>query len=525
MKYILLILLSVSFLYAKSKDSCYSIQLSSFIQNKSQVYNFASHHYPKSCQLIEFTNTNAIRCGCFEKYSEVKKELKLLQKSYSKAMQVTTYKYRFKTEVKSITSELVQESEIKEIPQVQNNSFDFLEDMTFQGNLDIVGQTYLKAPLAKNPYNITSSANLEAQYNKNDFKAKVKLKIQGDYDDISTDKQTHRSFLRIDELYAEYDFEDDQIFFGKNIRFWGALEVRNITDNFNNDELRGDPFYKDKLGSWNTSYSHFTDNGEFSIIVKLYEQAREMSAFPYVYYYFPSTVGSVPLLYDNSLISEEGNTRPSVYLKYSASTESEYPIDYSFIYENGYDSQRYYTQKIDPASSSVSIQENAYLVNKFLTCNTMVVNSTLIKLEAVYADVINNKDISDYIHLGLGVEHTLTRVYKEADLGLISEYYSYTTLENDKRDDLELFELFQNDLFLGARYTLNDQESTTLVGGMILDLDYDEQVYYLEYETRLADIIKVNFDYRYISPSKDSITAFHLMGVHERLSLKLGYYF
>ena len=246
-----------------------------------------------------------------------------------------------------------------------------------------------------------------------------------------------------------------------------------------------------------------------------------MSAFPYVYYPF----GVLALKYENKLLTEDGDTRPSVYLKYSASTDSQYPIDYSIIFENGYDSQRYYTQTFNPASNSVVANENAYLVNKFLTYNTMVVNSTLLKLEAVYADVIDNEEISDYIHLGLGAENTLTQFYKGADLGLILEYYSYTTLESDKRGDLELFELFQNDIFLGARYTLNDSQDTALVGGAILDLDYDEQVYYIEYETRLAEIIKVNFDYRYIEPSKDSATVFHLMGVHERLSLELGYYF
>ncbi|MDF1884094.1 hypothetical protein JHD49_09100 [Sulfurimonas sp. SAG-AH-194-C21] len=408
----------------------------------------------------------------------------------------------------------------------------FLNDISFQGNFDLIGQSYLQAPQGKNPFNITGLANLEIKYTKDDFTAKAKIRAQQDYHDFNIEddnQQTDRSFIRVDELYAQYDFEDDQILFGKNIRFWGALEVRNITDNFNSDELRVDPFYKDKLGSWNASYSHFTENGELSIIVKLYEQSRQMSAFPYVYYYFPSTVqtpiGTAPLVYDNELLSQEGSTRPSVYLKYSASTDSDYPIDYSVIFENGYDSQRYYTQKFNIDSNSLSIQENAYLVNKFLTYNTMVVNATLIKLEAVYADVINNDKISDYIHLGLGVEHTMTQVYKEANLGLIAEYYSYTTLENDKYNDLKLFELFQNDLFIGTRYTLNDAQDSALIGGVIIDLDYDEQVYYIEYETRLADIIKVNFDYRYIQPSKDTATAFNLMGVHERLSLKLGYYF
>ena len=264
------------------------------------------------------------------------------------------------------------------------------------------------------------------------------------------------------------------------------------------------------------------------MIVKFYEQDRKMSAYPYVYYYFPQTVlppANIPLQYSKKLHTEKSEFRPSVYLKYSGSTDTQYPLDYSIILENGYDSQRYYTQTLSADATSVISNENAYLVNKALSYNTLVLGPTLLKLEAVYADVIDNDVISDYYHIGLGVEHTLTQIYKESDLGLIAEYYRYETLEDEKRDDLQLFELFQNDLFLGLRYSFNEGNDASIVGGVILDLDYDEQVYYLEYEGRIADMFKINFDYRYIVPSQDYSTAFNLMGKHQRISLKMGYFF
>jgi len=178
-----------------------------------------------------------------------------------------------------------------------------------------------------------------------------------------------------------------------------------------------------------------------------------MPAYPYVYYYFPSHVPvapnvSLPLVYDDKLLTKASRYRPSIYLKYADTTDTEYALDYAFIFENGYDSQRYYTKALQ-ANNIVTTQENAYLVNKFMTYDTLVVGATLYKLEASYADIIDDKLISDYIHLGLGAEHTLSQVYKEADLGLLVEYYRYITLQSGKKDDLDLFELFQNDLFLG----------------------------------------------------------------------------
>ncbi|ADN08978.1 hypothetical protein [Sulfurimonas autotrophica] len=540
MRVLLLLLLSISITYAKSNDTCYSVQLTSFKFKKNSTYDFAKQNYPESCRLISFSNINSIRCGCYEKYSDARKALKKLSKHYPNPLIVNTYKYRFKKKTVKIAKkpvkitpkiETVQKKTLhvnKEVKEKEESGF--LDNVTYQGNIDMTLQSYMKAPAGKEKQNALLSANLETKYIQENFTAFAKVRLQQDYYDLQgTAKHTKRSSVRLDELYGSYDFDDDTILFGKNILFWGALEVRNLVNVFNPDELRSDPFYTDKLGVINFAYTHYTESGELSAIIKLYEQDRNMPAYPYVYYYFSATVRvspnvNLPLLYDDTLKTKASRYRPSIYLKYSDSTDTEYALDYAFIFENGYDSQRYYTKTLQ-INNIVTTQENAYLVNKFMTYDTLVIGATLYKLEAAYTDIIDDALISDYIHIGLGAEHTLTQVYKEADLGLLVEYYRYITLQNGKKDDLDLFELFQNDLFLGLRYSFNQGNDASIVGGGIFDLDYNEQVYYMEYQTRLMDTFKLNFDYRYISPSKNYNTAFKLMGAHERISLKLGYYF
>lgn len=394
-------------------------------------------------------------------------------------------------------------------------------DVNIQGHVDIQSQAYLTHPADKHADNFTASAQLELNYTEGNLEAIAKVTGQQDYYDLlQSQKHTDRSFFRIDELYAKYDFEESQLLGGKSIRFWGALEANNIVDAFNPDDFRTDLFGADKFGVWNLSYTHYTDTGEIALIIKVNEQDQEMAAYPYVYYFFPPFV-----TYDESLQTKESKNRPSVYLKYSGSTETEYAMDYAFILENGYDDQRYFTSSGPLNGTQVTFNTHAYLVNKLMTYNTLVLGSTLIKLEALYADVIDDPIVSDYYHLGLGLEHTISQFYAQADLGLIAEYYRYTTLDDTKFSDLELFETFQNDLFLGIRYSFNEGNDASLIGGVILDLDYDEQSYYLEYETRVAETFKLNLDYRYTEPSEDSLTAFHLMGRHQRISLKLGYYF
>ena len=404
-------------------------------------------------------------------------------------------------------------------------------EIEVNGHIDLDMQAHLVKPEDKNKNSITAKQTLEVNYSKDDLTIFSKLYAQEAYydlTDLTKDKKTDRTFARVDELYLKYDFENDAIKAGKSIEFWGALEVRNIVDGFNPTDFRNDFYAKDKYGVYNLQYSHYTESGEFCVVAKLYEQEQPMADYPYVYNFFLEFV-----TYDGTLNSEESKYRPSVYLKYSGSTDTEYALDYAFIYENGYDSQRHFTtpspENLSPLSPTFGqpttfIQET-YIVNKIMTYNTLVVNSTLIKLEALYAKVDENPFVGDYSHIGLGVEHTLENLYESAALGLIAEYYRYDTFEDDKDTDIELFETMQNDLFIGARYSFNNANDSSFIGGGIFDLEYDEQSYYLKFESRAWDSYKISMEYDLIIPSETDLTAYALLGKHERLAINIAYHF
>jgi len=533
MRLLLILILAYGVLFAKPKDTCYSVQLTSFVK-KNKNFNFQEQDYPNSCKIFEFSNMNAIRCGCFKRYGDAKKQKRVFSAVYTDATIVKTYSYRFapkksiakqekslKVVTPIIPEKVTQEDMIEEQTPIVNDSFAFMEDVTIQGNINMQFQKYITRPDGKHANNYTASAELEAAYNKDDFKAFAQFRAQQDYYDFKgTSEQNDRSYLRINELYAQYDFEDSQVLFGKNVRFWGALEVHNITDGFNIRDFRSDPTENDKVGSWNAAYTLFTDTGEISIMAKFNEENRKMPAYPYVYYPFTND----QITYDSDVETEKSKNRPSIYIKYAGSTDTDYTLDYAIIFENGYDSQRYYNL---PTAPDYKVRENAYIVNKLMTYNTLVVDSTLYKLEAVYTNVKDDENIADYYSLGLGIEHTLTQVYKEADLGLLVEYYKYKTINPDSNDydDLELFESFQNDVFIGFRYSFNEGNDASIVGGGIFDLDYNEEVYYIEYEGRINDMFKLNLDYRQNEPSTSYETPLKQMGKQKRVSVKIGYYF
>ena len=157
-----------------------------------------------------------------------------------------------------------------------------------------------------------------------------------------------------------------------------------------------DPSKTDKVGAYNIQYSHYFDESELSFIVKLYEQKSKMANSSYIY-----SIKRKNESFKNKLESEKSLYRPSVYLTYSGSLSEDIALDYAFIVQNGYDSQRYYTKQGN------EYKEHAYLVNKFSSYNTLVLGSALIKLEFLYTDVLDEKNVADYYHSAFGLEYSL----------------------------------------------------------------------------------------------------------------------
>jgi len=93
-KLLLLNFILLSSLYAKSNESCYTVQLVSTYNSKSNLSAINNANYPQICKLMEIGKSLTVRCGCFERYVQAKKSLQSYS-SYKKAVIATTYKYRF----------------------------------------------------------------------------------------------------------------------------------------------------------------------------------------------------------------------------------------------------------------------------------------------------------------------------------------------------------------------------------------------------------------------------------------------
>lgn len=316
----------------------------------------------------------------------------------------------------------------------------------------------------------------------------------------------NRRYVDLNDLYYKHNFENSDLLIGRNTRFWGAMEFYNHTDAFNTKDWLDDPFdYDSKLGAWNVAYTQYFDNSELSFIAKVHEEEQKVQDAE-------SVNNFLPLSYSEKLETQKSRNRPTLYLKYSGSGEAT-QVDYSLIYQNGYDEQRYL------APVGTELHQHAYIVNKLMGYATLVAGDTIYKTELAYTKS-DDEQVSDYAQISFGVEHTLYGLWDKKDLGLLAEYYRYKARDNSKLGAKDFGNLFADDVTLGFRLTLNDGADSEVLGGLAIDRENQEKILFVEYDTRLYDKYKLGLSYQHLSPQEGS--RFQEL---DRGMIEFGYYF
>ena len=100
---------------------------------------------------------------------------------------------------------------------------------------------------------------------------------------------------------------------------------------------------------------------------------------------------------------------------------------------------------------------------------------------------------------------------------MLSEYHY-----DDRKRDAPLG--FQNDLFLGMRYVLNDAQDTELLAGGFYDFDFNSKSARVELQRRISGSWKLESELQMFTDvaSEDPLRAFHR---DDYLQVDLAYYF
>ena len=329
--------------------------------------------------------------------------------------------------------------------------------------------------------------------------------------DFSDDR---RRYLIVNELYAKYYMDESVIQVGRSVNTWGLLEGFSMSDVFNTKNYLSDSFdTSNKYGAFNVEYTKLLDDDKLSIIVKAEEVRQPYPATENVYNFYN---------YNDSLETEEGENRPSVYLKYSGiGGEDDYQSDYSVILQHGYDNKR----DIIVSATSGEVTQVAYLVNKAIAYASISYGNAIYKVEAAYTDVLDYSSISDYLHYGVGVEYVPSVSVGGAELRLLTEYYQYIYFEQGKNEDVDLSEMFQNDIFVGAQSSFGDAGSSEIKGGVLYDIDNGEQAYALTFGTRMKESYRLSMEWKVFVPGDDPTTAISRMGQFNQATFRANYFF
>ena len=310
--------------------------------------------------------------------------------------------------------------------------------------------------------------------------------------DENDDERTH---IDLREAYwanegLSYKGTKIELLVGINKVFWGVTESAHLVDIINQTDLVEDIDQEDKLGQPMVNLALQHDWGLVNVYLLPYFRERT----------FPGRDGRfrspLPVDWDDAEYESGAEEKHMDFaLRYShyfgdvdigayyfRGTSREPRLE---IASNGRELTPFYDQ-IDQVGLDVQYTRDAWLW----------------KLEALLRDGYDES----FMATVAGFEYTFYQVYESnADIGMLMEY------QYDDRSSQEPITTADNDVFLGARWSMNDTQDTALLAGVVVDKDTSETFFNIEAERRIGDNVVVELRVRAITnaESDESLYSFN----------------
>lgn len=286
------------------------------------------------------------------------------------------------------------------------------------------------------------------------------------YDPDDHEGRTHADFRELN-VYQEGDDWDLTAGLGKV--FWGVVESRHLVDIVNQTDGVENTDGEDKLGQPMVNLNLLRDWGTVGLFVLpgfrertfVGEEARLRGAL---------SVDTDRPIYE----SGAGEKHVDFAGRYSH-TFGDYDLGLSYFHGTSREPELI----ADTDASGKAVLRPRYEIIDQLGLDLQaVLDAWLWKLEAMHRSGHGDA----FAALSGGVEYSFYGLYGgDADLGLLAEYHY------DGRGDDAPGSLFDNDIFLGARYVLNDAFDTEFLGGGLVDQRTQSVLFSVEASRRLTD--------------------------------------
>ena len=300
-----------------------------------------------------------------------------------------------------------------------------------------------------------------------------------------------RTHFDVREGYYRFIGDGYEVLLGAAKVFWGVTESRHLVDIINQTDAVEEIDEEDKLGQPMAKLSVFTDLGQLDLFLLPYFRERT----------FPGRDGRLrfdPAINTDEALYEDCNEEwaPSFAARYSHYIGS---WDFSLNAFHGTSREpRILPRVVDTTTSLVPFYDRITQVGTTVQYTN---DAWLWKFEGL----VREGQGDTFAAAVAGVEYTFFGVNERgADLGVLVEYLY------DGRDQ-ESFEApptpLEDDVFLGARYTLNDTQDTAVLAGFITDVDDAAISGLLEAERRIGQNWTGELEARFFVNTEENLLA------------------
>ena len=281
-----------------------------------------------------------------------------------------------------------------------------------------------------------------------------------------------RTHADVREAYWRHTEDDWSVLIGVTRVFFGVTESRHLVNVINQVDAVEDIDEEDYLGQPMLQAERQTDVGLFSLF--LMPAFRERT--------FPGRHGRLrtPPPVDDDAVYDSGlgRWRPSAALRY-AHAVGDFDVGLHVFHGTGREPD------LDLAADRRGLIPTYQTITQAGADVQYTTDAWLWKFEGL----VRGGQGDRFLATVAGFEYTLFQVADtDADLGLLAEGLY------DGRDDETFPTVFEHDVFTGFRLTLNDVQDTSLLAGLVTDVEGGPQTVRVEVGRRLGDAFRLELE-------------------------------
>ncbi len=309
----------------------------------------------------------------------------------------------------------------------------------------------------------------------------------------------NRTHVDLREFIYSHSAESWELNVGLGKVFWGVAESNNVVDIINQKDAIEGASPEHKLGQPMINLLLLRDWGEISLYV-------------------------LPGFRERTYPSEDGRPRgfftvDSDNAEYESSNEQNH-IDVAArvsgaIEEWDLGFHIFHGTAREPTLQFPSFAPFYYQMTQVGLDVQATLESWLLKSELIHR---SGDNITDHIQLVSGLEYSFYGVAEsDVDIGVVAEW-----LYDDREEQADT--IFQNDILLGFRFALNDEQSSEALVGVIADMDGGAKTFTVEASRRFRDNLKLSLEALIWTDAKDDPLLFQF-AQEDYVQVELGYFF